>query len=953
MSTNGFRLPHGRLIDRDREISFTFDGRTYQGYHGDTLASALLANGVRMVGRSFKYHRPRGIYGLGSEEPSALVRLRTGVRGEPNLRATQVELYDGLVAHSQNNWPSLRWDISSALGLFARFLPAGFYYKTFMWPGKLWPHYENIIRHMAGMGRSPEGPDPDRYEKRHAHCDVLVIGGGPAGLAAALAAAESGQQVWLADEGAQLGGASHGMRGGDGDEAVRETIAMLESLDNVTLLRRTTVFGKYDGQLYGLVERTGDHMASPAIGSPRQILWQLRTKQAVLASGAIERPLIFANNDRPGVMLTTAALGYLRAYAVRPGKRAIIVTNNDSAYEAVRILREGGVEVAAILDHRHMAEQRALPGTETLYNHAVIDTAGRRGLTSVSVARLDVNGDAVPGSERRIICDLLCLSGGFTPSVHLYSQAGGKLTFREDIQSLVPASQVPGMTVAGAATGNFIPNTAPPIALGRSRRKQFIDLQNDVTAGDVELAAREGYRSVEHVKRYTTLGMGTDQGKTSNLNGIAVLAAALDKPLADVGLTTYRPPYTPVTIGTLAGRDVGAFLAPTRRTPMQECHEQAGAAFVPAGLWQRPHYYPRSGEAMADAVSREVLAVRQNVGIVDVSTLGRIDLHGPDVAEFLDRIYINGFKTLAVGMCRYGVMLRDDGMIFDDGTVARMAESHYIMTTTTANAGPVMAHLEYYLQVVWPDLRVHLTSITDQWAVAAVAGPRARELLDSLDSDVEFANQALPFMAWRAGHIGGIPAQVFRISFSGELAYEIAVGADHGRALWEMLLAAGETFDVAPYGTEALTTLRTEKGHFVMGPEADGRATADDIGLAAMLSSKKDFVGRRSLRLPGLAPKDRLNLVGLVPADGSSPIPPGAILLDRAVAGPGMDKAGHVATSVFSPSLDKPIALAMVRNGRQRLDQPLWAHSPLDNRIVPVTITGPVFIDPQGERLRA
>ena len=943
-----FRLPHGGLIDRDRKLSFTFDGRTYLGYHGDTLASALLANGVRLVGRSFKFHRPRGIFGSGSEEPNALVRLRTGARGEPNIRATQAELFDGLAAHSQNNWPSLRWDISSALGLISPFLPAGFYYKTFMWPANFWPHYEYIIRRMAGMGRSPETPDPDRYEKRHDNCDVLVIGGGPAGLAAALAAAKGGDQVWLADEGAHLGGSAMGAD----DEMVRETVAALESLDNVTLLRRTTVFGKYDGHLYGLVERTGDHLASPAMGMPRQRLWHLRAGRAVLASGAVERPLVFANNDRPGVMLTSASLGYLRAYAVRPGKRAVILTNNDSAYGAARILAAAGIEIAAIVDHRPMTGERDLQGVDTLHNHAVIDSAGNRGLSGVTIARLDGNGGAVPGSERQLACDLLCVSGGFTPSVHLYSQAGGKLAFREDIQSLVPRAEVAGMTVVGAANGESIPITAPPITLGGSRRKQFIDLQNDVTAGDVELAAREGYRSVEHVKRYTTLGMGTDQGKTSNLNGIAVLAGALDKPLADVGVTTYRPPYTPLTIGTLVGRQVGGFLAPTRRTPMQECHEMAGAAFVPAGLWQRPHYYPRPGEAMADAVNREVLAVRRNVGIVDVSTLGRIDLHGPDVAEFLNRIYINGFKTLAVGMCRYGVMLRDDGMIFDDGTVARMAGNHYIMTTTTANAGPVMAHLEYYLQVVWPDLRVHLTSITDQWAVAAVAGPRSRGLLQSLDSDIEFANQALPFMGWRAGHIGGIPAKVFRISFSGELAYEIAVGADHGRALWEMLLAAGGDFDVIPYGTEALTTLRTEKGHFVMGPEADGRATADDMGLGGMLSSKKDFVGRRSRRLPGLAPGGRLNLVGLVPIDGTSPIPPGAILLDRAVAGPVPDKAGHVATSVFSPNLDKPIALAMVHNGRRRLGEGLWAHSPLDDRIVAVAVTDPVFIDPKGERVR-
>ncbi|MDP6691875.1 MAG: 2Fe-2S iron-sulfur cluster-binding protein [Alphaproteobacteria bacterium] len=921
------RLAEGGRIDRSRPLNFTFDGRPYQGYHGDTLASALLANGVRVVGRSFKYHRPRGIHGAGSEDPSALVRLGKGAFAEPNSRATQVELYDGLVAHSQNNWPTLNWDLSAALGLFSRFLPAGFYYKTFMWPAKLWPHYEHMIRRMAGMGQAPREADPERYEKRHAHCDLLVIGGGSAGLNTASEAAAKGGDVWLVDEGS------------------------LEDLADVTVTGHTTAFGKYDDQLYGLVQHCGEYASENS--GPRQILWLLRAERAVLATGAIERPLVFANNDRPGIMLTSAAITYLDKYAVRTGERAIVFTNNDSAYEAAQTLIDGGIEVAAIIDQRHMGARREIPGCEILYNHAVIDTAGRHGLKSVTVAPLDVNGDAVPQAERRIDCDLLCLSGGFTPSVHLYSQAGGKLAFRGDIQGLVPDGQVAGMTVAGTANGDGIAATPAPIALSRHRGKQFIDLQNDVTAADVELAAREGYHSVEHLKRYTTLGMGTDQGKTANLNGIAALGRALDKPMADVGVTTYRPPYTPVTIGAFAGRDVGAFLAPTRRTPMQDWHEQNGAVFVPAGAWRRPHYYPRPGESPGEAVNRETLMVRQGVGIVDVSTLGRIDLHGPDTAEFLNRVYINGFKSLAVGTCRYGVMLRDDGMIFDDGTVARMGPEHYIMTTTTANAGPVMAHLERYLQLVWPDLRVHMTSITDQWAVTAAAGPRSRELLDNLDSDIAFANQALPFMGWRAGQIGGISAQVYRISFSGELAYEVAVPADHGQACWEMLLAAGKDLDVIPYGTEALTTLRVEKGHFVMGPEADGRASADDIGLGGMLSKKKDFIGRRSLRLPALAPEGRLNLVGLVPEDGKTAIPAGAIVLDSATATPGAEKAGHVATAVFSPNLDKPIALAMVRNGRQRHGEALWAHSPLDNRIVAVTVVDPIFIDPKGERLRA
>ncbi len=859
-----FRLPQGGLLERDKPLSFTFDGKTYHGYQGDTLASALLANGVRLVGRSFKYHRRRGIFAAGPEEPNALVQLGEGAQSEPNIRATQIPLFDGLVARSQNRWPTLNRDFAGGLGALSRFLPAGFYYKTFMWPAILWPRYEHLIRRMAGMGESPDQPDPDDYEKRHAHCDVLVIGGGPAGREAATKAAEDGKSVWLADEG-PIG---------------------TDLADRINVLPQTTVFGKYDDQFFGLVQRRDGN-------TPRQILWQLRADRAVLASGAIERPLIFANNDRPGIMLASAAARYVNDYAVRPGRRVVIATNNDSAYEVAETLAATGINVAAIIDHRHKGQAKSWDGGDVLYNHAVVNTSGRRTLQSVTVAPLDVNGEAVPQSERRIDCDLLCVSGGFTPTVHLYSQAGGRLIFRDDIQALVPDGEVPGMTVVGGANGDHLPPTAPAIKLGRLRRKQFVDLQNDVTAADVELAAREGYRSVEHVKRYTTLGMGTDQGKTSNLNGIAILGGALNKPAAEVGVTTFRPPYTPVTIGALAGRDSGAFLSPTRRTPMQDWHEENGAVFTPAGLWQRPHYYPRRGESPVDAVNREVLAVRQSVGIVDVSTLGRIDLHGPDVAEFLNRVYINGFKTLAVGMCRYGVMLRDDGRVFDDGTVARMDENHYVMTTTTANAGPVMAHLEFYSQVVWPELQVHMTSITDQWAVAAVAGPRSRDLLQKLDSDIEFANQALPFMAWRAGSIGGIPVQVYRISFSGELAYEIAVPADHGHELWELLLAAGEEFGVIPYGTEALTTLRTEKGHFVIGPEADGRATADDLGLGRMLSTKKDFIGKRSLRLDGLAPQDRLNLVGLLPSDGRTAIPPGAIITDRAAPAPEMEKAGR------------------------------------------------------------
>ncbi|MFQ5955282.1 MAG: sarcosine oxidase subunit alpha family protein, partial [Kiloniellales bacterium] len=962
--TQRFRTPSGGEIDRSRVLRFTFDGQALEGHPGDTLASALLANGVRLVGRSFKYHRPRGIYTAGPEEPNALVELGEQGRHEPNRRATQIELFDGLVARSQNRWPSLKRDLGAVANALSPLVPAGFYYKTFMWPASQWRRYERQIRRAAGMGTAPTENDRPDYDKRYAHSEVLVAGGGPAGLAAALAAARTGARVIIADERPEWGGGLAGARveldGAPAMEWVRATVSELEAMPNVTMLPRATVFGRYDQNLFGVAVRRPDGEAMAF--SPRQVLWLVRAREAIVAAGAIERPLVFAGNDRPGVMLASAARVYANRYGVRVGARAVVVTSNDTAYAAAADLREAGVEIAAVVDLRPEASEAVArardAGLRTIAGHAVVATRGRNRLSAVSVAPLDEAGQRIAGAVEEMPCDVLCVSGGWSPTAHLYGQAGGRLIYDEAIAALRPAGARDGIRVAGAANGRTrladcleegaaagaaaaeacgcrqnarirLPASAeagnnPPRALWslppppRRRDKCFVDLQDDVTLDDIALAVREGYESVEHMKRYTTLGMGTDQGKTSNVNGLAILAGLRGEEIGTVGTTSFRPPYTPVTMAAFAGRETGHHFTPTRRTPMHGWHERAGAVFLTAGLWLRPHYYPRPGEGLAEASRREAAHVRTKVGIVDVSTLGRIDIQGPDAVELLNRLYVNGWGTLPVGKVRYGLMLRDDGIVFDDGTTARMAENHFVMTTTTANAGPVMTHVEYCLQVLWPELDVRVASVTDQFAVMAVAGPSARAVLQRLDGDIDLGDEVLPFMGWSSGTLAGAPATVFRISFSGELSYEVAVPADYGLGMWERIVAAGADHDIIPYGTEAMATLRIEKGHFVMGAEADGRVTADDLGLGRMQSQKKDYIGRRSLARPGLAPEGRKHLVGLLSDDGKSPIPPGAqIVADPSAPAP-VEMLGHVTSTTFSPALDRPIALAMVADGRER-----------------------------------
>ena len=998
MTAQPFRNDGGGTIDRSQPLRFTFDGRTYKGYAGDSLASALLANGVRLVARSFKYHRPRGLHGAGNEEANALVQLRTGARTEPNIPATRIELFDGLVAESQNRWPSLKFDIGALNALVHKLLPSGFYYKTFMWPAKLWPYYEHAIRNIAGMGKSPDVPDPDEYAHRFAHCDVLIAGGGPAGLAAALSAGRSGARVIIADENAEFGGMLRSRRDEiDGKPAMAwaaKTLAELDSMPNVTVLARTTVTGYYDHNMLILDQRIADHKAAPDPFEPRHRLWQVRAGEVVLATGGLERPMVFADNDRPGIMLTSAAQHYANAASVRAGDNAVIFTNNSSAYPAARDLAHAGINIQAIVDLRRdppesdLAMARAI-NSGVLAGHAVVAAHGGKAVDAVTVMELDAAGVETIGAAREIQCDLVCVSGGWTPSVHLFSQSRGKLRYDDDLTAFVPNVSFQRERSAGACEGSFelgsclaegfaagfeaatstgFDTTMPivptcsddtavrPLAIWAIplpdflHGKRFVDLQNDVTAEDIGLAHREGYRSVEHLKRYTTLGMGTDQGRTSNVNGLALMAGLRGDAIPTVGTTTFRQPFTPIPMGAIGGSRVHDHIAPTRVSSLYDWHKEHGASFSTAGQWLRPQAYPRDGESLDAATQREARHVREKAGIVDVSTLGKIDLQGRDAAEFLNRVYINGFAKLAVGKCRYGVMLREDGMVDDDGTVTRIAENRYLITTTTVHAGAVMSHLEYLAQVEWPELDVRMISVTDDWAGIALAGPEARRVLAKL-TDTDVSDGTVPFMGYTEIDLAQVPVRLFRISFSGELAYEINMAPGHMRHVWEALLDNGAELDLIAYGAEAMGVLRIEKGH-VVGGEINGRATADDLGFGRMMSKNKPFVGQVLAGREALLAADRKQLVGLKPVDGNASIPRGAQIVETPMGKPPVTMIGEVTSQCMSPNLGHPIGLGLVADGRNRHGDTVVAHSPLTGDSVTVIITDPVFIDPEGERLR-
>jgi methylglutamate dehydrogenase subunit C len=985
------RLPHGGLIDRSTPLSFTFDGRGYLGFAGDTLASALVANDVGLVGRSFKYHRPRGIFTAGPEEPNALVELRDGPRREPNTRATVIELFDGLVAASQNRWPSLAFDVMAVTGWLSPFFPAGFYYKTFMWPPGFWEKiYEPAIRRAAGLGRAAPGGDPDQYDKAFAYCDVLIIGSGPAGLMAAVTAAHAGARVILAEEDFRLGGRllaeRHVVGERDGASWVAAIEAELASMPDVRIMRRTSVFGVYDHGQYGAVERVSDHIPEPPPHQPRQRFWKIVARRAVLAAGASERPIAFAGNDCPGVILAGAVRTYLNRFAAAPASRLVVFANNDDGWRAAADAAEAGLTVEAIVDSRADAQQRlaasASGSARVFFGAKVAAAKGAEALRAVDI--IDAKGAAIT-----IACDGLAISGGWNPSLHLTCHVGGKPQWREDIAAFVPQAASPGMHVAGAANGDLSlsaclktgaeagataaadcgfaarPPAPPsagdePVAITplwwvKGAGKAFVDFQNDVTVDDIAIAEREGFRSVEHLKRYTTLGMATDQGRIGGVTGLAILSELVNRPIPQVGTTTYRPPYTPVALGALAGHHRGKDFRPTRLPPSHQWALEQGAVMVETGAWLRAQYYPRPGETdWLETVRREVSTVRSAVGVCDVSTLGRFDIQGGDAGLFLDRIYTNAFSSLPVGKARYGLMLREDGFVMDDGTTSRLATDHYFMTTTTANAAKVMQHLEFCHQVLWPGLDVQMVSVSEQWAQYSIAGPRSRDTLRNLvDAQHDLANEAVPHLAAKPVTVlRGLEALLFRLSFSGELAYELAVPARYGDALMRAIMQAGKAFGIAPYGTEALSAMRIEKGH-VSTNEVNGQTTAHDLGAARMLSARKDFIGRVMAARPALKAPDRPAFIGVKPVDRTSVLRAGAHFLPRGAGATAANDQGYMTSVAFSPTLGHWIGLGLLQYGPQRVGERVRACDPVRGGDVEVEVCDPVFVDPERVRLNA
>ncbi len=996
MRRGPWRLERGGIgIDRSRPLTFSWNGRPLSGQAGDTLASALLANGKRVVARSFKYHRPRGIYTIGSEEPGALVTLGSGARRDPNRKAPDVALHEGLQAVAQNCWPSPRLDLMSVNGLFAPFFVAGFYYKTFMRPASWWePVYERFIRRAAGLGRLSDAPDPDAYVRAEASCDVLVIGAGMAGLEAARTALRSGARVMLVEERDWLGGRL-GLEPAQVDDRpatawVAHVAEELGAAERASVLTRTSAFGLYDHGMVGLVETLRPQSEQ---GLARQRYWKVRARQIVFATGALEQPLAFAGNDLPGVMLSGAVRGYVHRYGVAAGRRVLVAANEGSGVETALQLCDAGVEVAGVVDSRPdnqckpaaALDERGIPYYP---GHALVRALGWQQVRGARIAPLGNEGP-MPAGLQTIRCDAIAVAGGWQPALHLQCHLGGRPPFDPERGIFIPPSLPDGHHHAGACAGvaaadavrqsgrragadaaaacGFAPAVRAnsslhgdnSMAWGASDRlrivpaidggKRFIDLQHDVTVDDVALAHREGYRSVEHLKRYTTLGMGTDQGKTANMLGLHALGEVAGVSAGEAGTTTFRPPYVPVAAGAIAGSERGQRFRPWRRSPVESWHRAAGADMITAGAWHRPRVYPQPGEPSSRAVSREAAHVRAAAGIVDVSTLGKIALVGPDAPEVVNRFYANGMKTLPPGKARYALMLRDDGLVMDDGTVARLGEQRYLLTTTTAHAAEVLSRIEFLLATAWVDLDAMVASVSDHWATFAIAGPRSREVLAAAFPDRDVSDAAIPFLAVREARFEGLECLIMRNSYSGERAYEVYVPADWGQAFWERALAVGADYDLRPYGTEAMGVLRIEKGH-VAGPELDGRVTAEDIGLGRMTRRRKPCVGGVLRDRPALQAAARPRLVGLTPLDARAALQAGALLRATGKTGPEA-VAGHVTSVADSPECGSVIALGMLAHGDQRHGEVIEAWDGLADRVIPVRVGPSVFVDPQGSRL--
>lgn len=966
------RLGQGGRIDRARAVTFSFDGRRLRGFAGDTLASALLANGVHLTGRSFKYHRPRGILGAGVEEPNALVGIDRG-QGlfEPNQRATMVPLYEGLTVESQNRWPSLRWDAGALNRVLAPFIPAGFYYKTFMRPRWAWEKlYEPLIRRAAGLGRAPREPDADRYAQMWAHCDLLIVGAGPAGLAAALAAAPGGRRIILCDLDEELGGwllsaPTQQVDGRPAWEWLAATLATLAKHANVTLMPRTTAFAYGLDNLVSLAERLTDHQPPGKAQGARERLWHIRASEVVLATGAHERPIVFPGNDRPGIMLASAAESYLQRYSLLTGQRAAAIVADDSGYHSAFTMEAAGATIAAIIDLRadpdpQLVGQAREMGIEVVTGMVPTGTRGRLRVSAVLLG------------DRAIACDTVLVAGGWTPSLHLFSQARGGVVWCEDSQAFLPGKAAQAVRSAGSCGGVFgidrcledgwitgggasdrpsAPdepvNRPAPLVSTVHAKDALVDFQNDVTASDIRLAVREGFQSIEHIKRYTTTGMATDQGRTSNLNALTIAADALDRPVPAVGLTTFRAPYTPTTFGTLAGATRGALFDPVRTTPIHDWAVEKRAVFEDVGQWKRARYFPATGEDMGAAVARECRAVRTAAGIFDASTLGKIEVVGPDAAEFLNRMYVNSFTKLSVGRCRYGVMCREDGFVYDDGVIARIADDRFHVTTTTGGAANVLNLMEDYRQTEFPELKVWLTSTTEHWATIAINGPLARKIVAPLVEGIDLDGEALAHMSSRECHVAGVAARLWRVSFTGELGFEINVPSRHGHEVWEAVYDAGKSEGLTPYGTETMHVLRAEKGYIIIGQDSDGTVTPVDLGLGwAIGKAKPDYVGKRSLARGSMQAEGRKQLVGLRTRDGRTVLEEGSQVVDPAQPGRSI---GHVTSAYASATLGAPMALALVRGGRSRSGETL--HIPVPNGAIEVEVSNTVFYDPEGSRL--